>query len=334
MANLNRVFIIGNVTRDPEIRYTPRGTPVCDIGLAINRIVPGSDEGERTQETVFVDVVLWARLAEIAGQYLQKGNSAFIEGRLQLDTWTESSGQKRSRLREVAESLQMLGRPESGATRRSVGLSSSWASTIGLRGRAPGGSFLIATERRFLLNLRDGAVVLANWTNRAKMYPVLKIYNQPTFENADLSEFDFAISIQAKDSSPAVLRPDFRGQRLNLYFDDVLEGQPGAATPADIDALFDFAQAWLSVARSEPASASLVTHCAAGVSRSAASVLLPLTLYFGNYLAAAVHLFRNAPYVLPNAWICRLIFQKLGSAYGTDIFEALGKGKEEASRAQ
>src|SRR5215471_15774146 len=110
------------------------------------------------------------------------------------------------------------------------------------------------------------------------MHPVVKIYDQSSFERSDLNgEFKFAISIQSKGSSPVVLRPDFRGRRLNLYFDDVTEG-PGAATPADIDALFDFAQQWLSTARSDPATASVVIHCGAGVSRSAAAALMLLSL--------------------------------------------------------
>jgi single-strand DNA-binding protein len=111
MANLNRVLLIGNLTRDPEIRYTPKGTPVADIGLAINRVLP-TDEGEHREEVTYVDVVLWGRTAEIAGQYLKKGRSVFIEGRLQLDTWDDKqTGQKRSRLRVVAENMQMLGTP-------------------------------------------------------------------------------------------------------------------------------------------------------------------------------------------------------------------------------
>jgi single-strand DNA-binding protein len=113
MASLNRVLLIGNLTRDPELRYTPKGTAVTEISLAINRILR-SEDGERKEETTFVDVVLWSRLAEIAGQYLKKGGSAFVEGRLQLDTWQDQSGQKRSKLRVVGENLQMLGsRPES-----------------------------------------------------------------------------------------------------------------------------------------------------------------------------------------------------------------------------
>ncbi|HEX3444339.1 MAG TPA: single-stranded DNA-binding protein [Chthoniobacterales bacterium] len=117
MANLNRVLLIGNLTRDPELRYTPKGTPVTDFGLAVSRIYSGED-GEKKEETTFVDVTLWARQAEIAGQYLKKGRPVFIEGRLQLDTWDDKqTGQKRSRLRVVGENLQLLGsRPEGEAS--------------------------------------------------------------------------------------------------------------------------------------------------------------------------------------------------------------------------
>src|SRR5215468_4082057 len=118
------------------------------------------------------------------------------------------------------------------------------------------------------------------------MSPILRICNQPDFETADLSPFAFAISIQGKGNRPAVLRPDFAGRRLDLYFDDVTEG-PGAATPSDIDALFNFAQQWLSTARPDPGTASLVIHCGAGISRSAAAALMLLSLYFGAYQPAA-----------------------------------------------
>ena len=165
------------------------------------------------------------------------------------------------------------------------------------------------------------------------MQPILKIRNHETFKKADLTEFGFALSIQAKGSSGMVLRPDFQGQRLNLYFDDVLEAAPGAATPADIDVLFRFALQWLSTALSDPTLASVVIHCTAGISRSAASALMLLALYFSDYQRAAAHLFRTHPQVLPNPWVCQLISAKLGPAYGPDIFEALSRGKEEASRA-
>ena len=108
MANLNKIQLIGNVTRDPEIKYTPKGVAVTDLGLAVNRIFTQNEE--RKEETTFVDVTLWGRVAEIAGEYAKKGRSIYIEGRLQLDTWEDKqSGQKRSKLRVVGESLQLLG---------------------------------------------------------------------------------------------------------------------------------------------------------------------------------------------------------------------------------
>jgi len=109
MANVNKVMLIGNLTRDPEIRYTPKGTAVTDIGMAINRVRSG-DNGERIEETTYVDVTLWGRQAELAGQYLNKGRAVFIEGRLQLDTWDDKqTGQKRSKLRVVGENMQFIG---------------------------------------------------------------------------------------------------------------------------------------------------------------------------------------------------------------------------------
>ena len=110
MANLNKVYLMGRLTRDPELRYTPKGTAVADLGMAINRFRGGGDGGERTEETTFVDVTLWGRQAEIANQYLAKGKEVFIEGRLQLDSWEDkSSGQKRSKLKVVGEAMQFIG---------------------------------------------------------------------------------------------------------------------------------------------------------------------------------------------------------------------------------
>src|ERR1700736_2143853 len=115
MASFNKVILLGNLTRDPEIRYTPKGSAVCDLGLAVNRQYT-LESGEKREEVTYVDVVLWARLAEIAAEYLKKGRPVFIEGRLQLDTWDDKqSGQKRSKLRVIAESMQLLGsRPSAG----------------------------------------------------------------------------------------------------------------------------------------------------------------------------------------------------------------------------
>jgi len=109
MANLNKVMLIGNLTRDPELRYTPKGTAVADIGMAINRVWT-NDQGERQEETTFVDVTLWGRQAELAQQYLSKGRPVYIEGRLQMDTWEDkNSGQKRSKLKVVGENMQFIG---------------------------------------------------------------------------------------------------------------------------------------------------------------------------------------------------------------------------------
>ncbi len=112
MANFNKVMLMGNLTRDPEVRYTPKGTAVAKIGLAINRAWT-TDTGEKREEVTFVDVDLWSRQAEIAQQYLHKGSPLFVEGRLQLDTWDDKqSGQKKSKLKVVAERIQLLGGPK------------------------------------------------------------------------------------------------------------------------------------------------------------------------------------------------------------------------------
>jgi single-strand DNA-binding protein len=118
MANVNKVILIGNVTRDPEVKFTSKGSAVTDIGLAINRNYT-LDNGEKREETTFVDVELWGRLAEIAGEYAKKGRPIYIEGRLRMDTWEDkASGQKRSRLKVVGENLQLLGsRPEGAGSR-------------------------------------------------------------------------------------------------------------------------------------------------------------------------------------------------------------------------
>lgn len=110
MANLNKVMIIGNLTADPEVRTTPRGTSLTELRLAVNRVASGPNEGERREETTFLDVTCWGRTGEVAAQYLSKGRPVFIEGRLQMDTWEDKqTGQKRSRIRIIAENLQLLG---------------------------------------------------------------------------------------------------------------------------------------------------------------------------------------------------------------------------------
>jgi single-strand DNA-binding protein len=106
MASYNRVILMGNVTRDPELRYIPSGTAVTDLGLAVNDRRKNAN-GEWVEETTFVDVTLWARTAEIACEYLSKGSPVFVEGRLKLDTW-EKEGKKNYKLRVVGDRIQLL----------------------------------------------------------------------------------------------------------------------------------------------------------------------------------------------------------------------------------
>jgi|SRR6266480_2848835 len=109
MASFNKVILLGNLTRDPEVRYTPKGSAVCDLGVAVNRVYT-TDSGEKREEATFVDVTFWGRTAEVAGEYLKKGRPIFIEGRLQLDSWEDKqSGQKRSKLKVIGETMQLLG---------------------------------------------------------------------------------------------------------------------------------------------------------------------------------------------------------------------------------
>jgi single-strand DNA-binding protein len=136
MANLNKVMLIGNLTRDPEIKYTPKGTAIAQLGLAVNRSW-SNDAGEKQEETTFVDVELFGRVAEIAGEYLRKGRPVFIEGRLKLDTWDDKqSGQKRSKMRVVGEQLQLLGSRD-GAPQGAQGGGGGGRSEYSGEGRAP-----------------------------------------------------------------------------------------------------------------------------------------------------------------------------------------------------
>jgi single-strand DNA-binding protein len=109
MASFNKVILMGNLTRDPQVRYTPGGTAVTEVGLAVNRTWFDKATNQRRDETTFVDVTFWGRQAEIVGEYLTKGSGVLIEGRLHLDQWDDKeSGQKRSRLKVIAENMTML----------------------------------------------------------------------------------------------------------------------------------------------------------------------------------------------------------------------------------
>lgn len=110
MASFNKVILVGNLTRDPQVRYTTGGTAVAEIGMAVSRQWFDKQTNQRKEETTFVDVTLWGRQAEVAGEYLAKGRPVLIEGRLQLDSWDDKeTGQKRSKLKVVGENMTMLG---------------------------------------------------------------------------------------------------------------------------------------------------------------------------------------------------------------------------------
>jgi len=114
MASYNKVILVGNLTRDPELRYTPKGMAIAKIGLAVNRNWT-SESGEKKEEVTFVDVDIFGRTAENVAQYMKKGRPILIEGRLRLDQWDDKqTGQKRSKLGVVAETVQFLGSPTGG----------------------------------------------------------------------------------------------------------------------------------------------------------------------------------------------------------------------------
>jgi single-strand DNA-binding protein len=109
MASFNKVILMGNLTRDPELRYTPKGTAIAKVGLAVNRVWT-NEAGEKKEEVTFVDVDIFGRTAENVGQYMRKGRPMLVEGRLKLDQWDDKqTGQKKSKLGVVAETVQFLG---------------------------------------------------------------------------------------------------------------------------------------------------------------------------------------------------------------------------------
>src|SRR5580698_6720523 len=116
MASFNKVILVGNLTRDPELRYTPKGLAIAKIGVAVNRVWT-NEAGEKKEEVTFVDVDIFGRTAENVGQYMRKGRPILIEGRLRLDQWDDKqTGQKKSKLGVVAETVQFLGSPGEGGS--------------------------------------------------------------------------------------------------------------------------------------------------------------------------------------------------------------------------
>lgn len=115
MANLNRVLLIGNLTRDPELRVTPKGTAICQFGLAISRSFK-DESGQTREEATFVDIEAWGKQGELIAKYCTKGRPLFVEGRLRFDQWEDkATQQKRSKLKVVLENFQFLGGREGGA---------------------------------------------------------------------------------------------------------------------------------------------------------------------------------------------------------------------------
>ncbi len=114
MASINKVILMGNLTRDPELRYTPGGAAVANLGLATNRVYKDKN-GEKKEEATFVRVVVWGRQAEVCGQYLTKGSGLFVEGRLQSRSWETEDKQKRNTLEVVASNIQFVGGKKEGS---------------------------------------------------------------------------------------------------------------------------------------------------------------------------------------------------------------------------
>lgn len=114
MASLNKVFLVGNLTRQPELRYTPSGTAVSDLRLAVNRAYT-TQGGDKREETYFLTVVVWGKQAEASAQYLDKGSPILVEGRLQTREWEGKDGQRRNVVEVVADRIQFLGRPKAGS---------------------------------------------------------------------------------------------------------------------------------------------------------------------------------------------------------------------------
>ena len=114
MPNLNKVMLMGNLTRDPEIKYTPKGTAIAQIGMAVNRNYT-LENGEKREEVTFIDIEAYGRQAEVIGEYCKKGRPLYVEGRLKLDTWDDkASGQKRSKLKVILDGFQFLGSRDGG----------------------------------------------------------------------------------------------------------------------------------------------------------------------------------------------------------------------------
>src|SRR5258705_12097165 len=109
MATFNKVILLGNLTRDPELRYTPQGSAVCEFALALNYVYTNKQTGQKVEEVSFIDIVAWGKTGEICAEYLKKGRQVMIEGRLKQDRWEAQDGKKMSKVRVTAENVQFVG---------------------------------------------------------------------------------------------------------------------------------------------------------------------------------------------------------------------------------
>jgi single-strand DNA-binding protein len=112
MPNANKVILIGNLTRDPELRYTPQGSAVAEFAIAVNRKWKNKQTGQMQEEVDFIDIVAWGKTGEICAEYLKKGRPVYIEGRLKQDRWETPEGKKMSKIKVVIEDVQFLGPKE------------------------------------------------------------------------------------------------------------------------------------------------------------------------------------------------------------------------------
>ena len=115
MASFNKVLLLGNLTRDPELRHTPTGSPVAEFGLAVNETYKNK-AGETVEQTCFAEIVVWGRQAETCDEFLKKGSNAFIEGKLQFEQWETQQGEKRNKLKVRADRVQFIGGPNSSSS--------------------------------------------------------------------------------------------------------------------------------------------------------------------------------------------------------------------------
>ncbi len=117
MAGFNRVILMGNLTQDPELRYTPQGTAVTDLRLAVTTVKSGSKGGDKKEDTLFIDVTVWEKMAENCCEYLAKGRPVLVEGRLVTDTWDDKDGRKQYKTRVMANAVQFIGGRDSGESK-------------------------------------------------------------------------------------------------------------------------------------------------------------------------------------------------------------------------